>query len=240
VLFRSLYAKDLPPAVRDTWIQLRGLAWGRQETPSLSLVQLSEILEKKRSTLYVHMRLLQARGALRWRPGSKSEIIVVFPSDEELLLSESLDEPVPLKPGDADSLNIPVKDSAFRNSRKPDGDLRPSETVPDSVLKPFVNTLADVTGMQADLNYPRLVKSARKLHKSGYPAQQIASLYGVSPGCRKTAWYERDWRGLKDQRPTPEQIEQTIAVLAAPSAGKSSADILRRLAEKEGINYDDL
>ncbi len=203
-----IYDKDLPPAVRDTWIQLRGLAWGRLETPSLSLVQLSEILNKKRSTLYEHMRLLQARGTLRWRPGSTSEIIVVFPSDDELLLSRSLDKPDPLKPDHSDPANPPVKDSHLRNSGKPDGGRKPGEAVPEAVLKPLVNTLADVTGMQADLNYPRLAKSARKLHKSGYSAQQIAALYSANPAGRKTAWYERDWRGQKGGVPPPIRLSR--------------------------------
>ena len=91
-----IYDRDLPPTVRDTWIRLRGLAWGRQETPSLALIQLSDILEKKRSTLYEHMRVLQARGALRWRPGNTSEIIVVFPEDEAFQLSGIPDKPDPL------------------------------------------------------------------------------------------------------------------------------------------------
>jgi len=136
--------------VRDTWIQLRGLAWGRQETPSLSLIQLSDILEKKRSTLYEHMRLLQARDALRWRPGSTSEIIVVFPEDEECLLSGNLEKPDLLNPHDSNSLNSRVKDSPIRKSGKLDRDRKRWETIPAAVLRPFVNTLGE-SGAQVDV-----------------------------------------------------------------------------------------
>ncbi len=198
-----IYNTDLAPAVRDTWVQLRGIAWGCQETPSVSLAQLSDILGKKRSTLYEHMRLLQSRGALRWRTGSTSEIIVVFPTNDELQFSQNPDKPDPLKPSEGESESSRGKDSPVHESGKPDRDPKPRETVPDAILKPFIYTLADVTGMKADLNYPRLAKSARKLLKSGYSARQIAALYGIDPGGVKTAWYERDWRGLKGQRPTP-------------------------------------
>ncbi len=235
-----IYDRDMPPVARDTWIQLRGLAWGRKETPSLSLIQLSGILEKRRTTLYEHMRVLQARGALRWRPGNTSEIIVVFPEDEECLLSGIPDKPDPLITDNLNLNNSRVKDSTIRNSGKPDSGKKRRETIPAAVLRPFVNTLADITGMKADLNYPRLARSARKLHKSGYSAQKVASLYAVGKDGRKAAWYEQDWRGKRGQRPTPEQIEQTIAVLSEPSSGTSSADVLRRAAEKEGLDYDDL
>jgi hypothetical protein len=186
------------------------------------------------------MRLLQSRGALRWRTGNTSEIIVVFPQDEEFHQSGNPDKPDPLIPHDSNSNNSRVKDSAVRESGKPDTDKKRRETIPAAVLKPFVNILADITGMKADLNYPRLARSARKLHKSGYSAQQVDSLYAAVKQGRKTAWYEQDWRGKKGQRPTPEQIEQTIVVLSEPSSGTSTVDVLRRAAEKEGLNYDDL
>jgi hypothetical protein len=138
-----IYDRDLSPAARDTWIQLRGLAWGRQETPSLSIIQLSGILEKKRTTLYEHMRLLQSRGALRWRAGNTSEIIVVFPQDEEFLQSGNPDKPDPLIPHDSNSNNSRVKDSAVRESGKPESHKTSRGTIPAAILSPFVTTLAE-------------------------------------------------------------------------------------------------
>ncbi len=295
-----IYDVSLPPAVCHTWIQLRGLALNCQETPPLTFAQLSEILHKKRSTLYAHLRLLQSRGVLRWRPGGKAEIIVVFPRDEEFWESGSSEnlnplDSIPENPegifsavqdsGSSQKLNPPdsnlenppeiltavpesrfshVRESGFsvkfkslnppdlnlknpqgkfnatRESGNPDSAKGPPSAVPKAVLKPFVDTLAEVTGMQADLNYPRLARSARKLVKSGYSAEQVASLYSLNPSGGKTAWYARDWRGRKGQRPTPEQIEQTILVLSAPASDPSTLGLLRRLAEREGIDIDDL
>jgi hypothetical protein len=235
-----IYDQDLPPAARDTWIQLRGLAWGRQETPALSFIQLAGMLGKKRSTLYEHMRLLRARGALRWRPGSTSEIIVVFPQDEELYLSGFLEKPNPPPEGDINTTQRGDNFSAVRNSGKADRGKWQGASASAAALKSLVDSLAEATGMRAELNYPRLARSARKLQQCGYTAEQIARLYGARQPGVKTAWYERDWRGKRGQRPTPEQIEETIAGLSAPEADPSSRAVLRRLAEKEGIDFDEL
>jgi len=62
-----------------TWIQLRGLAWGRSETPQLSMAQLQEMLAKSRSTIYGHMALLRSWGALRWRSSENGTLIISFP-----------------------------------------------------------------------------------------------------------------------------------------------------------------
>ena len=80
-----LYDKSISPAVRDTWVQLRGLAWGQLETPSLSFMQLVDILDKSQSTLYGHMTILRARGALLWRSARDGTFIVSFPEDEEII-----------------------------------------------------------------------------------------------------------------------------------------------------------
>ena len=121
------------------------------ETPALSMHQLCDILEKTRSTIYEHMRLLQARDALRWRPGGKSEIIVVFPQDDELLLSEYSDRLDPPLLFDSSSENTRAIDSTVRNSGKLDSHKKSRESIPAVVRKPFVNSLAEITGMQAGL-----------------------------------------------------------------------------------------
>ena len=76
-----IYNRELPPAVVFTWIQLRGLAWDRMETPQVSMAQLSDLTGKSQSTLYAHMALLRSWGALRMRPSVKGSIIVAFPAD---------------------------------------------------------------------------------------------------------------------------------------------------------------
>ena len=76
-----IYNHEYFPAVVHTWIQLRGLAWDRPETPQLSMNQLSEITDKSPSTLYGHLALLRSWGALRMRHSVKGTFIVTFPAD---------------------------------------------------------------------------------------------------------------------------------------------------------------
>lgn len=75
---RLLFDDQLTPAALQTWAQLRALAWGKPETPSLSLQQIYEMTGKKPSTLYGHMAILRDRGALRWRPAGSGTLIVSF------------------------------------------------------------------------------------------------------------------------------------------------------------------
>ena len=95
-----LYDTTFSPALRDTWSQLRGLAWGRTETPSLSIEQIMELTGKSRSALYGHLRELRNRGALQWRPAEHATLIVSFDA-----------------PGRADPVQ---KSGQSRNSDSPD------------------------------------------------------------------------------------------------------------------------
>jgi len=76
----SAYVYDLTfsPTELHTWVVLRGLAWGKDETPELSWEQLERISGKSQSTLFGHLGNLRARNALQWRPAGKSLIIVSF------------------------------------------------------------------------------------------------------------------------------------------------------------------
>jgi hypothetical protein len=75
-----IYNRTISPAALHTYAQLRGLAWGKHETPPISLNQLAEITGKSRSSLYGHMALLRSWGALRWRPSEAGTLIVSFSS----------------------------------------------------------------------------------------------------------------------------------------------------------------
>ena len=74
-----IFDQTLPETVRFTWILLRCLAWGKSETPMLSMNQLVEIIGKKQSALYKHMAILRDRGVLLWRPAGCGTLIVSFP-----------------------------------------------------------------------------------------------------------------------------------------------------------------
>lgn len=199
-----VYDKDIPPTVRDSWVQLRGLAWGRLETPSLSIQTISELTGKHKSAIYEHLRLLQARGALRWHPGSKSEIIVVFPEDDNFQLSENMEK-----------LNVNNQEVKFKDTKKTlkgDGFQNSGKLekikIPAEILKPIISALSEVTGMDLKANYSRLSAAAKKLALSNYTGDQVITYYSKIGG--NSVWYKQDWRGRKGDRPTPEAIYQTI------------------------------
>jgi hypothetical protein len=87
-----LYDKTLPAVVRDTWIRLRGLAWGRTETPPLSIDQICQVFGMSQSTLYGHMLILRDRAACSWRAAGNKTLIVSF-EDAAGGHSENLEKP---------------------------------------------------------------------------------------------------------------------------------------------------
>lgn len=86
-----LFDRRIPPAARDTYSQIRAVAWGKPETPAFSIDEMEALTGKTRSTLYEHMRLLRHVGALLWRPAGKSDIICSFQKIEGLGQSEKSD-----------------------------------------------------------------------------------------------------------------------------------------------------
>ncbi|MFN2160028.1 MAG: hypothetical protein ACK2TW_08770 [Anaerolineales bacterium] len=136
-----IYNPSLSSHPLRTWIQLRGIAWGKSETPQLSMGQLQEILGKSRSTIYGHMALLRSRGALRWRPSENGTLIVSFPASlpefpDSGSESSKPDMPAPHTP----NINLP--------------DLKKSESetpVPDSGLAK-IRTL--ISQQMSTVNFP--------------------------------------------------------------------------------------
>jgi hypothetical protein len=195
--------------------------------------QLAELLGKSQSTLYGHMAALRSRGALRWRSARDGTLIVSFEDldeaqeDSEFLENDDedskileisdqdsriLEKPDSLTPPNTDTeSNNAVKETQipiFQKIGKSTGKKKRAPAVPQSVLGPFVNTLADVTGMDRNLNYGRLAKEAKDLHISGYTAQQVAMIYG-----KGRTWYTHDWRGQQGRKPEIGQIRHTISEL---------------------------
>lgn len=126
-----IFDRQLSPATIHTWVQLRALAWGKPETPALSVQQLAEITGKKPSTLYGHMAALRDRDALRWRPADRSTIIVSFPEavdeSEAVIYSDNLESlsRKPEKPSlnystnaDIDSIEEEKRGGRFQKSGK--------------------------------------------------------------------------------------------------------------------------
>lgn len=99
------------------------------------------------------------------------------------------DKPSLIKP----SLNEPSENKRFTNDIK----------------KAMVYVLSQVTGMDESLNYGRLSRDAKALHKAGYSAVDISTIFG--PG---GAWYKEHWKGKKGQKPNTGDIRTSIKHLS--------------------------
>jgi hypothetical protein len=107
-----VYNRALPAAILQTWVQLRGLAWGDSETPPLSMKQLIEITGKSQSCLYGHMTSLRVWGALRWRPSGRGTFIVSFEADPDPATAAATATATARSPGSflQDSRNLEAPD----------------------------------------------------------------------------------------------------------------------------------
>jgi hypothetical protein len=109
--------------------------------------------------------------------------------------------------------------------------------LPQNIIKPMINTLADVTGFDTTMNYGRLARAAKKLITASYTAQQVAMAYGRLNGHR-SAWYELDWRGKKNQMPTPEDVLTTISGFAGKNV--QAEFVIQEHVEREVEEVEEL
>jgi len=87
-----VYDKDIPPQVLATYIQIRGTAWGEDETPEISVKKLMELTGKSRSTIYGHLGILRDSGWLLFNSTHHAGLTVRFISDAARdALSKNLD-----------------------------------------------------------------------------------------------------------------------------------------------------
>jgi hypothetical protein len=113
-----LYDRSYPPAQAHTRLQLRGRAWGRSETPELSMAQLSALTGKSPSTLYGHLALLRSKAALRWRPSRQGTFIVAFDQGQDFAPDSKKPEAPALSPPgmDRDESKQESAERAFQKS----------------------------------------------------------------------------------------------------------------------------
>lgn len=135
------------------------------------------------------------------------------------------DEPLPSAQDDPMLIETYMKVEDERDADSPTPstptDQTGSEAAAGGDEAPFealLAALAEVTGMDAALNRPRLGKESRRLLEAGYTAQQVRAAFGI-----KGAWYALDWRGKKGERPTLANISEQIAALTR-AAGETPAD----------------
>jgi len=124
-----IYNPSFSSSAFHTWVKLRGLAWGRGETPPLSMQQLVEITGLSQSSLYRQMAYLRSWGALRWRPSEMGTLIITFESEVGSAArvpsgAGSLDSENPESP----DLSLSLEDS-FNEDFDRDGDIPDSRNL---------------------------------------------------------------------------------------------------------------
>lgn len=110
----------------------------------------------------------------------------------------------------------------------------PSLTVNEPSFTPqqiMVGILAEVTGLDFKLksNAGRLAKRGTELLRAGYLPEQVQANYSDGGW-----WYLNDWRGQKDQKPTPEQIIQTIKQAIEESEPRQQSGEIRTIQLPSG------
>ena len=226
-----VYSKAIKTALRDAWIQLRGLAWGQQETPELSFSTIKELTGRDQRSLYIHLRKAKAMGLLAWRPGHlPNTIIVSFPSNDELckIIQKLINTPIIDSNIYSEEETCALQKTAKRG-RKPKADTCPQE---------WMTALYELCGKGNGATLSpgfrkRTSETGKALIAGGAQLEQLARF--------KDWWYRSDWRGKRGSPPTPEFIRDNWHLAmngngasGAPSGGASRAReaLYRVLAEE--------
>lgn len=90
----------------------------------------------------------------------------------------------------------------------------------------MVSALSQVTGMDESLNYGRLARDAKELHKAGYAATDISKAFGL-----KSLWW-KTWKGEKGSKPTTADIRSSIKELLGKDRDKYTEGEYSEFIEK--------
>lgn len=72
------YDSELPDGVFRTYVQLRGMAWGKDVLEDVTIKEIVEVTGKARSTIYGHLELLRDRGWLLFNSAHNFWLTVSF------------------------------------------------------------------------------------------------------------------------------------------------------------------
>jgi hypothetical protein len=227
-----LYDLELSATVRDTWAQLRGLAWGQNETPELSPAQITSISGKSQSVVYGHLAMLRAKGALRWRSSRHGTLIFTFydsqgfSGNQENCSDESEGEAVIFQDsGNQESLDSPpslippqtkVKEGGkFLNSGKKESRKIPSKKSDPRTKHPAIQLFREITG-----NYPARVNYDELITIWGESPNEISATDCYKEWCRRgynsrsliwaVEWYKLGipQNGRNDDRHNPAPVKK--------------------------------
>lgn len=182
-----VYDEDLPDGVLRTYVQLRGLAWGKERMEHVTVKEIMEVTGKSRSTIYGHLGVLRDRGWLLFNSAHYSWLTVEFSGGSGHEGDKSVDKPVD-KPVDnlsrfLDSLNEEVKE------------LKDPVNSEVNILPPVVNSVS----LRAKVvqNSGQETRIPDKTGKETEPTPLPPSGEGVRNGRSRTVPYEQSQEGVR-------------------------------------------
>lgn len=191
----AIVYSDLPPKYRDTYIQLRGLAWkdGYHETPPISFVELAKLFGKSASSVYEHVRFLRQHSWLQFRNAEGSAYIFSFP--DPVKLSKKSEE------GDVVYENSESLIPLISENIKPliQSEKEKSE-VPENRERDLGKSINEYARRDPNLSHPAVVAYRSLTHITANPVQRRAIVETVSD---ENLWYstvehwlEHGWRPM--------------------------------------------
>jgi biotin operon repressor len=219
-----------------------GVCWASQQS-------IADRLGFQRETVNRHIKILKDRGFLEEKMDqSHTTKVYKVPEIDFTLTAGDLNsqgELLKLTPNSEpeshkDSIKIHIK----TDEPAPEPtyvDLEPGDEVPKDKLQIIMEkgttniykigvALAEVWGESFDLNRKRVMKVAKTLSKDRRISPElIRLLYGENG-----LWYKHDWRGLRGQKPIPENVGSTFMGLMAISKTKTTGKIITGQRSKNG------
>lgn len=193
------YDPDLPDGVFRTYVQLRGLAWGKERLDEVTVKEIMEVTGKSRSTIYGHLGILRDRGWLLFSSAHYSRLTVLFSGsdqDGDKGSFEGVEITVDNQSRFLDSLNEEVKELK-------ENDLKTVNNLPPVNLNPLSAGIVQKSGQVSenldnlngwhDVIKPELV---RKLDGLGV----YRSLFGlIAETVRSGEWTLEQVHALADE-----------------------------------------
>jgi len=187
-----LYRRDLPLALRLTWLQLYGLACltpnAQLETPPLALKEISQLTGKGTSALYHQLAVLRSSGLIQQQNLNDGRIVICFPSSDTL--SGSLPPFVPERVATQEepAQPQPVEDNSETDPFPFDFQER-QEAISSFDDSGFVDSTLHETGIDLSLKYLKesknqlrgVKKREDKFHDSGIVENRNAKLTKPPP-----------------------------------------------------------
>lgn len=188
----SVIYSALPSPIRETLIQIIGLAWESKfrETPPLTFEELAKILGKSDSTVYQHVQYLRSHSWLQFR--SAGGPAYTFSLIDRSAISENQGSTASFSENSESFVNFLPKDKNQLNQEKENNNVPRNRKIP----VPPSNT--DEKVRSTDLSHPAVIAYRTLMHSTPNIVQRtsiISTVQDLDLWCSTLEhWLEHNWR----------------------------------------------